>query len=137
MFFIFMLVFNFYFMSWYLNRVDRPDISHKVKVPRFISVFLNPFSDRTVYDIKSVIYELYSHITIVMIIVCFFNHSLENFNKSLWYAVSIAICSVTGGIALIRSFKLGKTKTSQIMRIVAGVVFVILAVFLVVVSIFQ
>jgi len=137
MFFVFIYLFCFYYVSWTLNRIDRIGMSHKVKVPKIISVLLNPFSDRTKYDIKAVIYVLYSHITIVAIIVCFLNHSLERFNINIWIAVSTAFMAVSCAMGYFCGAKFENNKVAHIMMIVSGILFLLVAVLLIIACVFQ
>jgi len=102
-------------------------MSHKVKVPRVIRMFLNPFSNRTIYDVKAVIYELYSHITIVVLIICFFNNSLGKFNKDVWNAVSIALMGGACAVGYFCGSKFENNRVVHIMMIVIGVIFLFFA----------
>ena len=126
--FMVIIIIFLYFLSWYMNGERRNNVSyHRIIISKGLKIILNPFHKNNEFDLTSVIFEMYAHISLIIVLI--FWCANIGFNYSAWMLATLVLFCGTGALSFIFDLKECKSLFSKILTYI--IIFILLFVVIV------
>jgi hypothetical protein len=118
-----------YYLSWMLNDKKRNNIMYNgVNIPRQFKIILNPFKDNNEFDLSSIIFEIYAHISLLYFVSSVLSGKMLVFDSEAWFAVTFSLFCIIGSLNLIFDTKKRKNIINKVINILIIIILMVLAI---------